>query len=486
MKLIRLTSENGSGIFDCNFNDGIRIKENSSVALQSLSANLAGGNLTIDNDNNGLTYQIKDAYLRQINLRNFEYNPSNADQLLDDITDKLNNDARWEAGLNKIIGLEWKVHKDPAQGANVNIAYRVQPIAEYNATFEFNNVFRATTNNGTWGKTDGLSGGLDFTTCALVNSELSKGNGVWRCRIGRLGNGGDINTSGFYWGLTKDPVDPDQFEERNLNFAIYATNNGGVLQYYTVLDGVRTLNATTPTTPVNPPNAGYLDNDFLEATIDGNKVKLNVYQGAAATKTTLAEYNYNNEALYPCMVFIGNRANATVNQVRWTPSPWLDTALTAPPTDIHDGGLARPPTPSVPKPLTNNLVIFESSQVAAYLGYDFRRIPAAGFETATDELDLVASQTFTVGLDVNSFLVQFLNLNVDSYDSLREQRENILAVVPNTNLNGELDYSPPYPVFLDLMNEEPLTIRNIKARIVNNDYSGIEMLGQAEINIIIQ
>lgn len=483
MKLIRLTSESGTGVFDCNFNDGIKIKENSSVALQSLSANLGGGNLNIDNDNNGLTYQIKNGYLRQVNLRNFNYNPSNADQLLDDITNTLNADARWETGLNKIIGLEWKVFKN---GANVSISYKVQPIAEYDTTFEFNNVFRATTNNGTWGKTDGQPGGLDFTTCALVNSEVSKGNGVWRCRIGRLGDGGDINTSGFYWGLTKDPVDPDQFEERNLNFAIYATNNGGVLQYYTVLDGVRTLNATTPTTPVAPAGAGYLNNDFLECAIDGNKIKLNVYQTAAATKTTLAEFNYNNEALYPCMVFIGNRANATCNAVRWTPSPWIGAPLIAPQNNLHDDGLSAPPNPANPIPLTDNLVIFESSQVAAYLGYDFRRIPTAGFEKAGDELDLVATQSYTVGLDVNSFLVQFLNLNVDSYDSLREQRENILAVVPNTNLNGELDYSPPYPVFLDLMNDSPLTIRNIKARIVNNDYSAIEMFGQAEINIIIQ
>jgi len=482
MKLIRLTSESGTGVFDCNFNDGINIKENSSVALQSLSANLGGGNLNIDNDNNGLTYQIKNGYLRQVNLRNFAYNPSNADQLLADITNTLNNDARWETGLNKIIGLEWKVFKN---GGNVSISYKVQPIAEYDTTFELNNVFRATTNNGTWGKTDGQAGGLDFTTCALVNSEVSKGNGVWRCRIGRLADGGDINTSGFYWGLTKDPVDPDQFKEENLNFAIYATNNGGVLQYYTVLDGVRTLNATTPTTPVPPAGAGYLNNDFLECAIDGNKIKLNVYQTAAATKTTLAEFNYSNEDLYPCMVFIGNRASATCNAVRWTPSPWIGAPLIAQ-NNLHDDGLSAPPNPANPIPETDNLVIFESSQVAAYLGYDFRRIPTAGFERAGDELDLLANQSFTVGLDVNSFLVQFLNLNVDSYDSLREQRENILAIVPNTNFNGELDYSPPYPVFLDLMNDQPLTIRNIKARIVNNDYSAIEMFGQAEINIIIQ
>ena len=486
MKLIRLTSEDSRGIFDCNFNDGIEIPPNSTVALQSVSTNLESSDIDITEDNNGIEYMIKEGYIKQVNLTPFTYTVANADSLLTDITDTLNNNAAWEVGLNKIIGLEWKCHHP---GSAVQLGYQVSRMGEYqNATegntFELNNVNRATTNNGTWGKESGQAGGLDFTTCAINSTYLSRGNGLWRCRVGRLDDGGDINTSGFYWCLTTDAVQPARFEEKDVSFGIYATNNGGVLQYYTVKDGVRTLNALTPTTPVNPPGAGYLDNDFLEIAIDGGLVKLNVYQGAAATKTTMASYTYNNEPLFPAVVFIGGRGVATCNNVRWTPSPWA-SSLTS--SNISDLGTSLPPRPQAnPIQSTENFVRFDSLRVANYLGFEYRRLPAGGTTTADDELKFTALKPFAVGLNVNSYLIQLLNLKVDSYDSLKEQRENLIAVVPNTNLNGELDYSPPYPIFLSLMNPNVISVRNIKARIVNNDYTSINMFGLGQINLIIQ
>ena len=230
---------------------------------------------------------------------------------------------------------------------------------------------------------------------------------------------------GFYWCLTTDAVQPARFEEKDVSFGIYATNNGGVLQYYTVKDGVRTLNALTVTTPVNPPGAGYLDNDFLEIAIDGGLVKLNVYQGAAATKTTMASYTYNNEPLFPAVVFIGGRGVATCNNVRWTPSPWA-SSLTS--SNISDLGTSLPPRPQAnPIQSTENFVRFDSLRVANYLGFEYRRLPAGGTTTADDELKFTALKPFAVGLNVNSYLIQLLNLKVDSYDSLKEQRENLIG-----------------------------------------------------------
>ena len=51
---------------------------------------------------------------------------------------------------------------------------------------------------------------------------------------------------------------------------------------------------------------------------------------------------------------------------------------------------------------------------------------------------------------------------------------------------GDIDYSPPELFFIDLLNKEPLTIRNIKARITNSDYSELEMEGLGIINILIK
>ena len=79
-----------------------------------------------------------------------------------------------------------------------------------------------------------------------------------------------------------------------------------------------------------------------------------------------------------------------------------------------------------------------------------------------------------------------LNLKVDSYDSLKQQRENILAVVPSGDTSGDIDYSPPELFFIDLLNKEPLLVRNIKMRIVNSDYSPLAMEGSGFINILIK
>ena len=75
--------------------------------------------------------------------------------------------------------------------------------------------------------------------------------------------------------------------------------------------------------------------------------------------------------------------------------------------------------------------------------------------------------------------MELLSLNVDSYDGFTSGRKNILAVVPqleqsNTASNENVViYEPPYPVFLDLRNDAPITLRNIRARVVYSDGSAV-------------
>ena len=119
------------------------------------------------------------------------------------------------------------------------------------------------------------------------------------------------------------------------------------------------------------------------------------------------------------------------------------------------------------------------------MGYDHPRIPQFGFLNA-DEPEFLSANIFSEGFDVNGYLIQFFNLNMDSYDSLTEQRENILAIIPNGDSMGNLVYSPPTPYFLDIRNKNKLTIRNLKARIVRVDYSPLTMEGLGQIILLIK
>ena len=78
MKLVRLTNFNETQFlanedanFDCYFNNGIEIPPNSKIALQSVSANIKGGTLTIFAGNDGMTYQITEGKTNTIQLKPF-------------------------------------------------------------------------------------------------------------------------------------------------------------------------------------------------------------------------------------------------------------------------------------------------------------------------------------------------------------------------------------------------------------------------------
>ncbi len=73
----------------------------------------------------------------------------------------------------------------------------------------------------------------------------------------------------------------------------------------------------------------------------------------------------------------------------------------------------------------------------------------------------------------DSYLIELLNLPLDSYDSLTNGRKNILASIPISERiltnTGIIQYEPNTLFFIDLKNDFPLTLRNIRARIVTDD-----------------
>ena len=85
----------------------------------------------------------------------------------------------------------------------------------------------------------------------------------------------------------------------------------------------------------------------------------------------------------------------------------------------------------------------------------------------------------------DSFVVQLLSLKLDSYDGLTGQRENILAVIPQSDNDNRLLYTPPYPVFLDIDNNQPLSIRNIRARVLRGDLSEVNSEGLCVMTVIL-
>ena len=489
MKLIRLTTEDPTAYFDASFNDGITIKPNSKIALQSVSAELEAGAITLTPANNSIIYQIKDEVgvagsgnggIRTIDLNAVTYNKTNTADLLADITHKLNNDTIYVPGFVKVIGMEWKAETTKGKAS---IGYKSG--GQSKALTENMNATQATYTGGgpdRWGQFAPPTttpptppppppAATDYTVTAISKKYISKGMGFFRAKIGVIDVGPSEIESGFIIGLTRSPVDPSQFTLNQMDYGIRVTNDGNGLKYWTQkLDaGGHPIMGTVA---LVPNSVGFPPSDVIELAINGGNIEFNIYQKDVPLPIKIATFSYDNTPLYGFMTFKNSRAKASVTQVRLTESPY-DTV-----------GLSTPPNPAPVPAVTNNFLRFESESLANFLGYSHARQPQDGYVQARSH-SYIADNVFTAGGGVSGFIIQLLNLSVDSYDSFKEQRENILAVIPSQDGNGDLNYTPSFPNFIDMLNNDTITMRNIRVRIVNSDYSPLTMDGLGLITLLI-
>ena len=75
-------------------------------------------------------------------------------------------------------------------------------------------------------------------------------------------------------------------------------------------------------------------------------------------------------------------------------------------------------------------------------------------------------------------------------DELRldNKRRSILAVIPNLNSNvfGKIIYDVNYPLYISVRNDNPIYLRNIRARVLNSDLSPITLKGRAVMTILLK
>ena len=481
MKLIRLTTESRDGIFDVDFNDQIIIPADSKIALQSCSVQADGGKITINADNNEITYTLGSNSFDggTIRLASETYFRNQVDSLFLDIKDKFNEDTAWTfvKANRRQLGVEWDVFTNDDN--KVVIEYKRGDNKEHTDTwrYEENNV---TTVSGLWSKDISLP--KTDTNIAVAYQEyfLSRGNGFFRTQIHTLATtAGTLLENGFIIGLSsKDLASAplDEFTDADINYGIHAVFNGATLEYYTIEDGIFTLSSENGTYN----GAGDATNDYIEVMINGGSINFNVYHDTDGGNPIFLEdpslYELNQK-LYPFLIFRGASTEASCNNVRLTASPYDQI-----PTGIHDNLALSPPDPV--SNADSNFLQFQSITLANYLGYNNNSIPRSGVISAST-YSYVADRKFTGKINADNFLIDMMNISLDSYDGFVNQRKNILAVVPQSDSNDLIIYEPNTQNFIDLNNKTELNLRNIKCRFLNTDYTPFNMIGLASITILV-
>lgn len=341
-KLIRLTSETGDGVFNGIFNEEIEIKQDSEIALQSLSVERQSSSVQITNDNNVVTFASVNATADGSEFVPYQsgtiipfgvYDKSNVSTFFKNVTTAMNRVCNaFTPSDSEQWGVQHSVSAtSTGSSGRVQVGARVSPFYQIQiwgdsilgtlqpAVMSFTQnrtpVILDVANSeevavwedfqvgeyGMFRESDTTTGGggaePEFNESYVYGTEaMTKSTGAFRTRFKRLNTDGAGNAS-FTMGLVKGneglaKLRAADFKLEDFHYAIRVNGHNSPIQYVNQVGSTSTDFKTGPT-PVNHTTAAWQDqlNDVLDIRIASGSVSgLIVSQlnaGAAPVSTPL-------------------------------------------------------------------------------------------------------------------------------------------------------------------------------------------------------
>jgi len=480
VRLLRLTTDDPNANFDNNFKQDIIITPKSKIALKSLTLEVDTSELKIDSTNDVINYQVSSTQgQKTTQLAHNLYSGINVNLLFNDMDKKLNAQLTSLGGSsNDNIGIQIRNRVNP-KTTKFETNFHKSRLGEH-----FNNlnlvkgnlnvISSGSTGSKTFRPDTGAPSGND---CFFYdNREICKGAGVFRIKISTLSG---VSGDRFIIGLSS--VNPDtlpdntSFDINNIKFGIKVSNSSSF--YSPITNG--TIGSPSAFNPAL--------NDIVEMGIDQGKVIGRIWKTANASEDDiLSPQDYNLEDLYPVIIFLGTDTQIRLRNLRYTPNPYHPNSDYSGFDLDNEGRLgATPPNQGNYNKPTEHFLEFEGTSLSNFLGFNNTRIPQF-YYTNTFNFNATADRIFRPNNISDAFIVEMLNLGLQSYDGLTSDRKSYLSVIPKSDSSGGVVYDSVYPIFIDVNNAETLSIRNIRCRILNNDLSPVNMLGLATLSILIE
>ena len=488
MKLIRLITNDGEtqANFNNDFQDNLVLEPFSRISLLNLSLESINSVIEINATNNEINWRItSNEDYTTINIAEGSYSKLFIIKMLDDIQIKLNQSVIYvDGGDRNLIGIEWRSR---IVDRYVNIEFKRGVLALHKDDYSLADDVLFDDDVGNYVNALGIWGEPTFSSdtvndVAMGQTPISKGLGVYRAQIAILDpSGSNFNENGVIIGLSKTNltnINPVDFDATDITYGIKASiNSSSIKKYFTYTPDNRGIEQS-----VTPIYNGDFDptNDYMEIQINGGRVVLGIYQNSETEFTEFLNEEYDqDDDLYPFICFHSGSDFTVVHNIQFTPSPYIASIN-------HDKLFTKligidPPQPN--NPITNgeSTIIFNSESVAEFLGYDNAQQGPYVF----NEYNFIAQKFFTEASIAENFIVELQNLNIDSYDGLKQQRKNILYSLSKSNIDGSLHYEVPNLLYIDLLNRNSIILRNIKLRILEPDYTPIEILNKGYVTIIV-
>jgi len=485
-KLIRCHTTDPKSVFDCVFNEPIEVSPYSEIALQSASFSLANQFLVVDATNDELTFQVQNGASHTVRITNDTYTKHNATRMLEALTKTMNKTL--DITTSKEHGSEIAVLATTDGRVQFDMKYGQQNVISSRAADQPMFFADTTLTVGSRGNNINLTADADLQANGDVDSNyivgsvpFTKGCGNFVFRLTTYVAAGQTIKGAM--GL----VDKDVYDK-------YKAGGAGV----TTADFKYLFQI---------PASGQADPDFGKSLTLGSHISMELTQGFLrfreykadnseqniATFATPLVDEYYNVDLYPVLIVNGEKANFKIKELKYTPTPFVSSP-TLENTEIQvDAITSTLPRPFGARPTVYQLT-FGSITLRDYLG--FSQLIQNPLVTASLERNFVANNLFANISSADNYIVEILNMKLDSYDSFTPAnvgggRKNILAPIPISeqiidNQTGLVQYQPNEMLFISLNNEFKFDIRQLRLRIVDTQYAEVNNAGFSSLNIVIR
>jgi len=472
MRLIRLTTENENCFFESIFNSDLTIKPYSKVALSSFTTQLDNLNIVIDSQNNEISYSVDGPNnVKTLTLPTGVYTSSSIGNFWIETTRLFNASMAY---TEKQINRQWRCSILGGRATfELKTGTRIVPKSVVSTNLFTTKNLVASGAGG--GRMKRGTVGIGNDAFLYMKSSNNKGSSVLRSTI--FEDSGDGTKSGFVLGYTVSNPSADTVVI-NPNIYLYGIRYIDMAQPYKfIINGVE-----NPTTPfVVYPAVG----DVLQIEISNSRIIFEVYRGGGANFAIISEgepYNHQTD-LFPLLLFVGS--DTVINNTQFTSDPYYNITNTHTGGPINDNNLTIVPIPTNTPP-TQCFLQFNSPDLATLLGFDKSRYPDAGFKSEAEPI-YQANNPFTLRDFSESYVVELLNIKLQSMDGLSNGHRSILYVIPQLSpIKEHVVYQVPQLIFLDINNNYELSLRDIKARVLKDDLTQFRCYGLSQLVLIVK
>ena len=530
VKLLRLTTEREDANFDIQFNEDIIIKPKSQLALKNLTLTMNEDILKINNSNQTFQFSTNtsnDIFDRTFNLPYDEWTYSQYTGLLS----LLNNHS------NKQLQCD-----DNDNDFNTQIDFNIDNNNKFKIEFFKSILFNFVPSLST------ITSNIDIDTSSSNKIEIShngtstttqtnklvfedtfiKGAGVFRCRIADFVDNTSGNAdNGFEIGLSDEPpsnfIDNASMTNSQRTYMIRFNRIGSVYTFLKTREkGDATAESNSTINGTIGGSATPNTNDILEIRLDEGDIVGNVYihggvnyaKNEIFRDTLYGDLTFDTERpnglgafhnLYPYIIMYGDTNDVSIkdiqhsfeekNMMDYTERTNQDTTL----PEILIPDIDEPVNINISKRytdtynLTGEFVLPKS--IADYLGFDNTTITSSSDGYHSDgsfkNMIFTSDKLFKPAIYSRNFVVELQNINLTSYDSLYNGRKSILATVVDGNdiTVNETDivvYEPNELTYIDIDNINPLSLRNIKLKVLDKNLNAIKIQGLGVITLLVK